>query len=231
MSTHRIQMALAIVFLTFLILTMTGVPRPALGDGKSDSLHSDLPPSSSKEEAAQIGMKVLPEIVTAETAELLGFESYKDAEVAEIDLESPWIIYTLPITGLEPEKPSAQLQKTPMIAYPITVNGMVRSSLTVAYSEKDHTWTTRGWGRAGIMQKLTKYKLSPSSIMVRVPEFNLHFVGERKEGQLILIPINDVPQFQFTAGKQLSAQEVVKSLSLAAKKGKPAEPNKPKKPA
>jgi hypothetical protein len=206
------------------------VPVLVLADDTVDPTDSGLPSSVSPEEAARTGMQVLPEVVTSETAQLLGFESVTDASIARVDLKSPWIVYEISLPGTEISDPDALLQKTNMIFYPITVGGKVASSLTVAFSQKDDTWTTTAWGSPGRIRKLTKHKSSASSIAVQIPQFNLFFVGDHENGQLMLTPIKNTPQFNFIEGAQLSARKVLARLSLAAKTRKPTENGTPQKP-
>ena len=217
-------------FLSFLCLAIVCVPMLVVAADKADSTYTGLPFSSTPEEAAQTGMLALPRVVTPETAQLLGFGSATDAAFAKVDLKAPWIVYEISLLHREISDPDALLQKTNIIFYPITVGDKVASSLTVAFSQKDRTWTTTEWGRSGRIQKLTKHRKSASSIAVRVPEFNLLFVGDRANGQLMLTPIKNVPQFKFVEGHQLSAQEVLARLSLVAKTRKPTEPHTPQEP-
>lgn len=217
-------------FLSLLFLAMFCVPMLAVAAANIDPTHTGLPFSSTPEEAAQTGILALPEVVTPETAQLLGFVSATDASIAQVDLKSPWIVYDLSIPNTAISDPDAHLRKTNVIYYPITVGGKVASSLTVAFLQKDRAWTTTEWGSAGRIQKLTKHKQSASSIAVRVPEFNLLFVGDRANGQLMLTPIKNVPQFKFVEGHQLSAQEVLARLSLVAKTRKLTEPHTPQEP-
>ena len=163
-------------FVSFLCLAMFCVPVLVVADDTVDPTYSELPSSVSPEEAAQTGMQVFPEVVTSETAQLLGFGSATDASLAQVDLKSPWIVYEFSIPTTKISDPDALLQKTNMIIYPITVGSKMASSLTVAFSQKDRTWTTTAWGSPGRIQKLTKHKSSASSIAVRVPEFNLLFI-------------------------------------------------------
>ena len=80
-------------FVSFLCLAMFCVPVLVVADDTVDPTYSELPSSVSPEEAAQTGMQVLPEVVTSETAQLLGFGSATDASLAQVDLKSPWIVY------------------------------------------------------------------------------------------------------------------------------------------
>jgi len=217
-------------FLSFLCSAMFCVPMLVVAADNADSTHTGLPISSTPEEAAQTGMLALPGVVTPETAQLLGFESATDGSIAQVDLKSPWIVYEISLLHTQSSDPDVLLQKTNIIFYPITVGAKVASSLTVAFSQKDQAWTTTEWGSAGRIQNLTKYRKSASSIAVRVPEFNLFFVGDRDNGQLMLTPIKNVPQFKFVEGGQLSAREVIARLSMAAKTRKPTEPHTPQKP-
>jgi hypothetical protein len=219
-----------LLLLACIYLSMQSVPIASIVDETSKSAITGLPPSASPEEAAQRGMHALPTIVTPETAELFGFESHDDASIAQIDLKSPWVVYTLDVEDHEYVDPTLLLKKTNMVFYPITVRGKVKSSLTVAVSQKDRKWTTTAWGSSGLIQRLTLHKRSVSSIVVRIPEFNLYFVGDLKEGQLMLTPIKNVPQFKFIEGNQLTAQEVLARLSSAVKTRKPTEPRGPQKP-
>jgi hypothetical protein len=62
----------------------------------------------------------------------------------------------------------------------------------------------------------------------------LRFLGERKEGQLLLTPIADIPGLRLTAGQQISVREIFSRLvptaneyngaQLEGLKSKPTKP-------
>ncbi|MGC4001245.1 MAG: hypothetical protein QM767_28805 [Anaeromyxobacter sp.] len=108
--------------------------------------------------------------------------------------------------------------------YPVEVDGKVRSSVTVAATEKG--WTARAFGAPNRTQLVTQARARAAEVaavpptgtaLVEVPAMKLVFIGFLKDGALWLAPVLDNPSFGFKANEPVKADEVFKKLAPASK--------------
>jgi hypothetical protein len=184
------------------------------------------------EMAADEGMAELPELLTSETFERLGFKSTSEASDALVDKESGLRSYTVDLKALRNfkrgDKAEKLLDEEHTIIYPITVGGTVRSSMTVTQLQ-DKTWDVTGWGAPGFIDQLTSLSFSNSNILVWIPGLYIYFLGEwQQDGKLMLASINSKPEFNIERRVWKQAHEVFLQLSKLLPKVKP---NKRRDPA
>lgn len=210
--------------------------------------------SSSQDEAARKGLADVrrlgsnstnkSEKVKAEDdeyAKALGFSSALEAGRAT--LGRPFPIYMSRLLWLKNFSSGRDLIdfmiNTRSLIYPLLVDGNPKSSLTVTEDRKSHRWLTTEWGSPKLIDLLERARgMRPqSSLVVLISPQNplgLRFIGERKEGELLLTPIADIPKLGLTAGQQRPARDIFLSLvpvanqytdsQLGGLKGKPAKP-------
>jgi len=184
------------------------------------------------DEAADEGMVELPELLTSETFERLGFRSISEASDALVDKKSRLQSYTVDLKALRNfkrgDKADKLLDDEHTFIYPITVDGTVRSSMTVTQLQ-DGTWGVTGWGAPGFINQLTSLSFSDSNFLVWIPGLYIYFLGERQQDRkLMLASINNKPEFNLERRVWKQADEVFLQLSKHLPKVKP---NKQRDPA
>jgi hypothetical protein len=180
--------------------------------------------------AADSGKKALPRLIknNDKHAQELGFKSAAEAADTNTRLGSP-----LPFILLELEKfrkwdpsidPTSLLTPILRFLYPITVDGIPRSSLTVIRipsSSKDNgVWRAVGWGAPNLIrdiavsQAISQKEIDTSHLyfLVRIEELSRYFLAEIQNGKLVIIPLKDEPKYGFNKGIPLPAEFVFRKL-------------------
>jgi len=153
-----------------------------------------------------------------EFAKDLGFVSSE--EVAGARLGSPLRIWNVPLDGLREFQPSSEpstlLVDTHSIIFPILVKGEARSSFTVTGDGK--SWRITEKGSPKLARKIQRQHPSSSNFLVLITPLRLQFLGDRKDGQLMLASIDETPHFkEILLGRERSAHEVFPEISPLAK--------------
>lgn len=154
----------------------------------------------------------------------IGFNSVE--ELADAQLGSPIRIYKVPLDLLQKfqpgDDPNQLLVDTGRIMFPITVKGQSRSAFTVA---EGSLTLMKGWKGSGVtrtgfsklIRKIEQLNPSSSNFLVVIPQLRLFLLGDRKEGRLILIPVEEHPHFKLKAGEERNAAELFGTLAADAK--------------
>ena len=187
--------------------------------------------SSSLDEAASKGLADVRRLGSAlgnsektkaednEYAKALGFTSAQ--EVGRATLGRPFQIYMSSLYRIKQFSSGSDLAgfmiNTRSLIYPLLVDGKPKSSLTVIMDRNSHRWRTTEWGSPKLIDLLERARgMRPqSSLVVLISPQNplgLRFIGERKEGELLLTPIADIPKLGLTAGQQRPARDIFLSL-------------------
>jgi len=179
-----------------------------------------------EQEAADRGLDLLRVIAQkptfTQTFQNYGFDSPEQA--TDLKFGRPLQIYWVRLDRLRQfhsESDAQQLLEPPFeVMYPVKARGEVTSSITVRSSQNQKTWKASRFGAANLIRRLTQfpqYKNSNSSFVVRIPGFNLYFLGDHIKGQFMLTAIANRPKFHWEAGQTLPAQQVFSRLVSAAK--------------
>jgi len=149
----------------------------------------------------------------------IGFNSVE--EVADAQLGSPIRIYKVPLDLLRKfqpgDDPNQLLVDTGRIIFPLTVKGQSLSTITVAES----LLTLKGWkgsrvtrtGLPRLIRKIEPLNPSSSSFLVLITPLRVFLLGDRKEGRLILIAIEEHPYFKLHVGEERDAAELFGTLA------------------
>lgn len=169
------------------------------------------PPAARPEQAAQQGLDDLKVLATTENYRDLGFEAL--ADVGRAQLGRPMEIFNV---GLRPLQafgpgvaPRSLLLKSSETIYPLTVDGSVRSSLSIA--RVDGGYAPSSFGSAEIVRQLSVHRrdaAGASDFVVHVPALKLHFLGRLTGADLVLVPIFLDPRVPFAVGQPEKAEVI-----------------------
>ena len=170
------------------------------------------PPSPQPQQAAGDALGVLQKLVNDQNYKAMGFDSAD--EVKQAQLAQPLTVYNIGLEQLKGYKtganPDSLLTKNSETIYPVTVNGQVKSSVSVV--QKSGGYEPSSFGNAAIVKSLAGYRQSENDFVVRVPAFNMYFLGRRVENRLLLIPIVEDPRLKVRAGEPVPAETVLEQL-------------------
>ena len=175
---------------------------------------------------AQASLATLVELASKDSA-ALGFASPGDAKRAELSLPLSDFIIGLDTlrTWQANMDPLSLLRPTGLVIYPVHVAGSVQSSITV--KKQNGQWQAVSFGApkqaanvAGNRERVAKrINVQPENIFqVRIPAFNLSFIGHIENGKLMLSPVNDSPQYGYLAGVPVAAEQVLGRLQPDAER-------------
>jgi len=184
-----------------------------------------------RDRAADETLNLLKELVTDEDSAEMGFRS--PDEVAHAKRGAALEIFNIDLDRLKSYAPGADpaslLATTARWIYPVTVNGQVRSSVSVVKVAEG--FRPSGFGDAETIKAVSRYRTGADparDIVVRIPALSLYFLGKRSGSGLLLTPLNadpalDVPgQPRLTPGVAVPAQVVLQRLvPLAQAYGRP----------
>jgi hypothetical protein len=189
-----------------LLLFMLGCQRSA---------EAPKPPSSQPQEAASAAIGVLQKMVNDQNYRALGFDSVD--QVKQAQLGSSFAVFDIGLDRLKDYKPGTDpnglLTPSSKTIYPVTVEGQVKSSITVSHQENGYKASS--FGNAAIVKSLSLYRQSQdaaSDFVVRVPALNMYYLGRRVENRLLLIPIIDDPRLKLKVGEAVGAETVLEQL-------------------
>lgn len=172
-------------------------------------------PSSQPQEAATTAIGVLQKMVTEKNFHALGFDSAD--QVKQAQLGEPLSIYDVGLDQLKTYKtgtdPNTLLVQSSRTLYPVTVNGQVKSSVTI--SHKESGYQASSFGNAEIIKSLSRYRQAQAAsgdFVVRIPAFNMYYLARRVEKRLVLVPIIDDPRLKLKPGEAVSAETVLDQL-------------------
>jgi hypothetical protein len=141
------------------------------------------------EQAVGDALDEFQELVTVDNYRSLGFDAVDDVKRAQ--LGRPLKVAYIDLSALRAYAPggdtSRLLTKTNATVYPVVVNGVVKSSVTIAPA--DGGFEPARFGEGAIARRLSGYRRAPSEgadMMVQVPALNLVFLGRNSGGKLLL---------------------------------------------
>ena len=187
--------------------------------GCQKSVEAPKPPSVQPQEAAASAIGVLQKMVTGQNFKSLGFDSADQVKQAQVG--QPLTVFDVGLEQLKAYKqgtdPNSLLVKSARALYPVTVDGQVKSSFTITHKESGYQASS--FGNAEIIKSLSRYRLNQTEagdFVVRVPAFNMYYLGRRVENRLLLVPIIDDPRLKLKPGEAVGAEIVLEQLAPLA---------------
>lgn len=172
------------------------------------------PPAQQPQEAATNALGVLQKLVNDQNYKSLGFQSL--AEVKQAQLGQPMEVYNLGLDKLKSyqagQDPNSLLTPSAETIYPVTVGGSVRSGVTIVHKEQGYEPSS--FGNADIVRRLAQYRQNPSDLAIRIPAFNLYFIGRRVDTRVVVVPIVSDPRLKVREGEATPLEVVIDQLRL-----------------
>jgi len=183
--------------------------------GCRESSETPKPPSPQPQEAANTAIGVLQKMVTDQNYRAMGFDSLD--QVKQAQLGAPLPVFDLGLNQLKEYKPGTNpdtlLAQSSRTIYPVTVNGEVKSSVTINHGERGYQASS--FGNADIVKSLSRYRRTEApgnDFVVRVPAFNMYYIGRRVDSRLLLVPIIEDPRLKLKPGEAVPAETVLEQL-------------------
>lgn len=201
-------------------------PVASQGEMQRPSVELERPVPMEAHQEAQRSLPELRKLVTEETYGRLGLES--PAEINAASLGSAIRVFMVRLDHLQqftPERSVAELLvDTKQVIYPVTVQGQVRSGVTMRNVEGK--WQVASFGRPAftralseIRQRQSETTKSPSESFfeVRIPALNLSFIGQQARGRLLLTSVTTDARFKLEAGQTMDAQQIFSVIAPYAR--------------
>jgi hypothetical protein len=170
------------------------------------------PPAQQPQEAAQNAIGVLQKFVNEQNYKSLGFDSLD--EVKRAQLAAPMQVYNIGLDKLKGyqagQDPNTLLASSAETIYPVTVDGRVKTGVTIVHKEQGYE--PASFGNADIVKRLASNRQNENEFAVRIPAFNMYFVGRRVEDRLVLVPIVNDPRLKVEAGQAVPIEVVLDQL-------------------
>jgi hypothetical protein len=181
------------------------------------------------DKAAAVSLNSFSKLITNRNFRMMGFESRDEVRRATLDKSiREYVIELSSIKGFkENMNPEKLLVRTRTLVYPVLIDSSIRTSLTIAY--RNNRWESQSFGYSNLTKIIAALMNAKSKepgfsrnvfFIVRVPAFNLAFLGYRFKGTLTLIPLFDSPAFDLKTGIPVPASIVVKVLKTASEEYK-----------
>lgn len=188
------------------------------------------PPSRDPGDAATTGRDVFQSLIDEQTYKGYGFDSLDQARRLEIG-DSMEVFDILPerLYGLKPGSDlNAVLVRSPETIYQVTVDGDVKSSVTVMQLSQD-AYRAAGFGNAELVKRLSRYRLEGGAdgFAVRVLGIYMYFLGRKQDGRFTLTPIADNRDLDLQAGVAYDADAVLQRLRPIVEKSYPPKKTAP----
>lgn len=191
------------MFLAFCVILMIGCSRQK---------NEPKPPAQQPKEAATNAIVMLQKLVNDQNYKSLGFQSLD--EVKQAQLGQPIEVYNLGLEKLKSYQTGQDLNSllTPSAEtiYPVTVEGSVRTGVTIA--RKEQGYEASSFGNADMVRRLAAYRQHAEEFAVRIPAFGMYFVGHRVEAHVVLVPIANNPRLKVQAGETTELEAVIDQL-------------------
>jgi hypothetical protein len=173
------------------------------------------PPAPQPQEAATNALGVLQKLVTEQNFKGLGFDSVD--EVKNAQLGQPLQVFTIGLDKLKGTTTAAEaasvLAPSPETIYPVTVQGAVRSSVTIMH--KQEGYAPASFGNAEVIKALSRLRrpeAGANEFVLRIPAFNMYFLARRVENQVMAVPIADDPRIKVKAGEAVPLPTLLEAL-------------------
>jgi hypothetical protein len=196
----------------FAVCGVLAFATPLLGQTEDERF------AAGADKVAAEGLSRFAALVTRENYRQMGFDSPE--EVRSAKLGSPMRQFSVGLedlrrfeTGSDPAK---LLGGADTLIFPVLTGERVRSSITL---QRDSSgWRAVAFGAPAFTRAAwdARQKVDAaagaSSFIVRVPALNLFFLGTRRDGQLMLAPLQDDPRLKLEKGVPAPAATVFMAL-------------------
>lgn len=176
--------------------------------------------------AAAKSLRTLRKLISEENYKQMGFDSLGEVANAALDYSIPE--FAIDVASVREYRsdgdPGTLLVFAHSLVYPVLVSGEVRTSITMAY--RDQVWKAQSFGHSNFTRLLAiqlaaqskNQKLDRNAFfIVRVPAFNLVFLGFRINRKFMFAPVFDAPEYDLVAGTPVPADIIVEKLQAAAR--------------
>ena len=178
----------------------------------NDHRAAPRPPVQQPQEAATNAIAILQKLVNEQNYKSLGFQSLD--EVKQAQLGNPMEVFNVGLDRLKGYQagtdPNNLLSPSAETIYPVTVGGSVRTGVTIVHKEQGYEPSS--FGNADIVKRLSSYRQNNAEFAVRIPAFNMYFVGRHVETRLVLVPIVADPRLKVQEGEATPIEVVVDQL-------------------
>jgi hypothetical protein len=165
------------------------------------------------EDAANLALNLLQDVVDEHNYKQLGFDSPAQAQQA-VSGKQPLDVYIVRLdklrewNGQEGGAEALVLQsKTSEVVYPVLVDTQVKSTVSIF---RDKTgYRPAMFGNAQLAGTLARYRQSDADFIVRAPAFATYFIGRKTGDQVTLTPIEaDARLPDFQPGKPVASIQI-----------------------
>lgn len=179
--------------------------------------------------AAKASLSTLRKLVTEANAPQMGFAGPGDVEQSQLDI--PLSDFMVGLDSLreyqQGKDPMSLLRSTGQVVYPVKVGGAVRSSIML--KKQDTTWQAVSFGAPIVAKALDEARETVAKrdsiptfefFQVRIPAFNLIFVGHVVNGKLMLTSAADADMYGIKGAVTQPAEEIFLRLKPEAERDK-----------
>jgi len=182
--------------------------------------------ANESEPAARGALTKFGKLVSEQNAARMGFAAPGDLQRAKLDTPLGDFMVRLDELGQyrNGNDPTALLHPTGQLTYPVRVDEKVQSSITMR--KEDSTWRAVSYGSPKPVAALQstrdvvgkrEQREHQDFFQVRIPAFNMHFIGHMAAGKLMLTPVRDMESYGLKkGGTQAAALLFVKLQPEAA---------------
>ena len=166
------------------------------------------------------------DIVTPQNARRMGFASVQEAQLAKLgDPSSEFFVRIDELRAYQSGgnandllKPGAELM------YPVLVNNVPRSSISVGFAKQ--RWRATSFGAPNLARGIFTVRGTVANALsraekefriIRIPALKMVFLGHVESDALFLTPIKDNARLRFAKGQSLPADQVFTALVPAAR--------------
>jgi len=184
-------------------------------------------PNEGLQQSARSALATFSKLVDENNFRAMGFD--KPDDVAAAGLGDPIREYMIGLEQVqryqEGSDPTGIVSGGTQFTYPVTVRSRTQSSISL--TGEDEKWQAIGYGGASMITLLDSWRahimevdqLQPAEIFVlRVPALNLHFLAHYSSSRLMVTPVLDFKEFDFTAGETMSAERMLLVIQPVALK-------------
>jgi hypothetical protein len=164
-------------------------------------------------------------LVSEKNATRMGFARPSDLQRAQLDTPLGDFMVRLDELGQyrNGNDPTALLHPTGQVTYPVTVGDKVQSSITL--QKADSEWRAVSYGSPMLMAALhdtrdgigkRERRENKEFFQVRIPAFNMHFIGHMAADKLMLTPVRDMELYGLKKGDTQAAAHIFAALQPGA---------------
>lgn len=210
------------------------------GSGESGNEGSPLMASSGyadPETAARESLKLLPLLVTPDTAQELGFDAVP-GEASALSLGQPFAVFLVRLDALRGHLSGQDVRRLLVdgdeFLYPVRNDSRIASS--VAVTKREGVWSFKSLGNSALVKDLAEVrdrltsgsgKSASNYFIVHIPSLYLMFIGHYDtNGKLMLTHIHDHPEYGFLKHHTQPGEEVILRILPRAKANQQALPER-----